>query len=308
MNRNALWTSICLAVCLVAAGARAEDREGSKDHPLITRYPGSTIDAYDQKEFDEYNMHVGKCIQNPNDAGDWKCKDQRLEGKFTFIHYELPKGRSTLEVFRNYQQALQKAGFQEVYKCVDQQECGSEPGGTDYKMHYYGSWKNRYLAARLPRREGDVWLALNVVEPEVNMVVVEVKPMEGGLITVDAAALANDIARTGHSAVYGIYFDTGKADVKPESDAGLGEIAKLLKQDAALKLHVVGHTDNVGDLKSNMDLSRRRAEAVVKVLTGKHGIAPDRLDAYGVGPLSPVAANADDDGRARNRRVELVGR
>jgi outer membrane protein OmpA-like peptidoglycan-associated protein len=219
----------------------------------------------------------------------------------------LPEGRSSLEVFRNYQQALQKAGFQEVYKCFDK-ECGQEPGGTDYKMHYYGSWKNRYLAARLPRREGDVWLALNVVEPEVNMVVVEVKPMEGGLITVDAAALANDIARTGHSAVYGIYFDTGKADVKPESDAGLGEIAKLLKQDAALKLHVVGHTDNVGDLKSNMDLSRRRAEAVVKVLTGKHGIAPDRLDAYGVGPLSPVAANADDDGRAKNRRVELVGR
>jgi len=174
-------------------------------------------------------------------------------------------------------------------------------------MHYFGSWKNRYLAARLQRREGDVWVAANIVD-DVNLVVVEVKPMESGMITVNAAALASDIARTGHSAVYGIYFDTGKADVKPESDAGLGEIATLLTQDAALTLHVVGHTDNVGDLKSNMDLSRRRAEAVVKVLTTKHGIAAERLDAYGVGPLSPVASNGDDDGRAKNRRVELVGR
>ena len=81
MIRNAKWISIGLAACLVAAAAMAEDAEGSKDHPLITRYPGSTIENYDRKEFDEYNMHVGKCVEDPSNNNEWKCKDQHLEGK-----------------------------------------------------------------------------------------------------------------------------------------------------------------------------------------------------------------------------------
>ena len=130
--------------------------------------------------------------------------------------------------------------------------------------------------------------------------------MESGLVTVNAAALAGDISRTGHSAVYGIYFDTGKADVKPESDAALKEIAKMLQENPALKLLVVGHTDNVGTLASNMDLSKRRAAAVVQVLTATNGVAAARLLAQGAGPLAPVASNGTEEGRAKNRRVELV--
>jgi outer membrane protein OmpA-like peptidoglycan-associated protein len=130
--------------------------------------------------------------------------------------------------------------------------------------------------------------------------------MEGGLVTVDAAALANDITNTGHSSVYGIYFDTGKAEVKPESDATLKEIAKLLQQHAGLKLLVVGHTDSVGALAANMDLSKRRADAVVQALTAKYGVAAARLSGQGAGPLAPVASNKTEDGRAKNRRVELV--
>jgi outer membrane protein OmpA-like peptidoglycan-associated protein len=130
--------------------------------------------------------------------------------------------------------------------------------------------------------------------------------MEGGLITVDAAALSSDIAATGHTAVYGIYFDTAKAEVKPESDAALKEIAKLLQQTPTLKLFVVGHTDSVGALASNMDLSKRRADAVVAALTAKYGVAAARLAAQGCGPLAPVGSNDTEDGRAKNRRVELV--
>jgi OOP family OmpA-OmpF porin len=125
-------------------------------------------------------------------------------------------------------------------------------------------------------------------------------------VTINAASLADDISRSGHVSVYGIYFDTGKADVKSESDATIKEIAKLLQQNASLKLHVVGHTDNAGDLANNMDLSRRRADAVAKVLTGKYNVAAARLHTDGVGPLSPVASNKTEDGRAKNRRVELV--
>jgi OOP family OmpA-OmpF porin len=132
--------------------------------------------------------------------------------------------------------------------------------------------------------------------------------MEGGLVTVNAASLQSDIGRTGHVALYGIFFDTAKADVKPESTPALQEIGKLLQQDLKLKLYIVGHTDSAGELQMNMDLSRRRADAVLKALTTTYGVRPDRLQAYGSGPLSPVASNKDEEGKAKNRRVELVER
>jgi outer membrane protein OmpA-like peptidoglycan-associated protein len=132
------------------------------------------------------------------------------------------------------------------------------------------------------------------------------KPMQAGLVSVNASSLANDISRTGHAAIYGIYFDTGKADVKPESETTLAEIAKLLQQEPGLKLYVVGHTDNAGTLASNMDLSKRRGDAVVKVLTTKYNIAGARLSSQGDGPTAPVATNDSEEGRAKNRRVELA--
>ncbi len=142
-------------------------------------------------------------------------------------------------------------------------------------------------------------------------------PVEAGLRAGAARAditpepgvqLAGDIGRTGHAAVYGIYFDTGRADIKPESEATLKEIAKLLQQEPTLRLYVVGHTDSTGDFAANMDLSKRRADAVVKALTGPRGVAEDRLQAFGSGPLAPVASNRTEEGRAKNRRVELVER
>ena len=84
------------------------------------------------------------------------------------------------------------------------------------------------------------------------------------------------------------------------------EIAKLLKQTPSLKLRVVGHTDGTGALDANMKLSQARGEAVVQALVGQYGIATSRLKGYGVGPLAPVASNATEEGRGKNRRVELV--
>jgi outer membrane protein OmpA-like peptidoglycan-associated protein len=132
--------------------------------------------------------------------------------------------------------------------------------------------------------------------------------MEGGLVTVNADALKGDIGKTGHVAIYGIFFDTGSAAVKPESAPALQEIGKLLQQDPKLKLYIVGHTDNVGEIQMNMSLSRGRADAVLKALTATYGVAPDRLQAFGDGPFAPVASNRDEAGRAKNRRVELVER
>ena len=123
-------------------------------------------------------------------------------------------------------------------------------------------------------------------------------------ISVDA--LNKDLDRVGHVAVYEILFDTGKADLKPASGGALKEIAALMAKSPTLKLYVVGHTDNVGTLAQNLDLSKRRAQAVVTALTTTYKVAPARLQSDGVGPLTPVASNGEEAGRAKNRRVELV--
>jgi len=125
-------------------------------------------------------------------------------------------------------------------------------------------------------------------------------------VVANAAALSGGLAGNGHVIVNGILFDTGKADVKPESDPALQEVAKMLKGNPALKVYVVGHTDNVGGLAANIDLSKRRAAAVVASLTTKYGIPAAQLQPYGDGPYAPVASNDAEDGRALNRRVELV--
>lgn len=162
------------------------------------------------------------------------------------------------------------------------------------------------LARHLKRpAQGDVWVQILNSEEETRLSILEEKPMETGMVTIDASAMAKGIDADGHIAVYGIVFDTGKADLKPESEKQLAEIEKLLKSRPSLKIHVVGHTGNVGQLSANMDLSKRRADSVVKALT-RRGIAASRLNAAGVGSLVPVATNDTEQGRARNRRVDLV--
>jgi outer membrane protein OmpA-like peptidoglycan-associated protein len=278
---------------------------------LISRYPGSYIEKYLTKEYDAFALPMG-----PVDVENEITKNMPLEGKITRIVYVAPVGRSVLEVFRNYQQALKNGGFQTLFACGPQ-GCGSTIANayanTGDNTDYWGPQHGiHYISAKLARPEGDVYVSLLVDDQgpdsrtEAELYVIETKPMESNLITVNAASLANDINSTGHASVYGIYFDTGKADVKPESDATMKEIAKLLQGDSTLKLYVVGHTDNVGALDMNMDLSRKRADAVLAALTTKYGVPASRLRSYGCGPYSPVASNDTEDGRAKNRRVELV--
>ena len=305
----------CLLLCLSAPLVVAQDQdvEGSQDHPMISRYPGSIITKYLTKEFDEFTFPLGKLTKE-----NTFTKSQHLEGKITRILYVGPAGRSVVEVYRNYQGALKKAGFETLFTCGPQ-DCGGY-GSASPRVYANGEYDDywgpdhgiHYLSAKLARPEGDVYVSLLIDDqggdfrPNTELYVIEVKPMESGLITVDAASLANDINRTGHASVYGIYFDTGKADIKPESDETMKEIAKLLQGDPKLKLYVVGHTDNQGTLDMNMDLSRRRADAVLAALTSKYAVPVGRLRSYGCGPYSPVASNDNEEGRAKNRRVELV--
>lgn len=305
------------------AFAQGEDVKGSNDHPLISRFAGSTIAWYDVKQFDEYILALGKVEWGRDE--DYKrvfnlTKSKQLEGKVTRIQYDAPKDRSTLEIYRNYESALKKAGFEILFAGV-REELGKNFGEAAYNAmrnvrgdywHYLNSYveHQRYIAGKLSRPEGDVYISIFVSismhkrNPVIQADFIEVKPMEEGLVTADT--MMEDMARTGRVVIYGIYFDTGKVDVKPESEPVLKEIAKLLQQNSELKLYIVGHTDNVGDLTYNMKLSQNRADAVVKTLVSKYGVDTKQLKAYGVGFLAPVASNKTEEGRARNRRVELV--
>lgn len=308
-------TQIALLACMFLCwAASAADVPGSKDHPVVSRYAGSDILKYEVKDFDSFSLPTAQVRNRRSGAS----ASRALEGRITRIHYRAPDGRSALEVFRNYEQSLKTGGFTAVYQC-ENQACGNDFSyalNPPSIMHFSGK-DQKYLAARLPRPTGDVYVsvyttaAYGVGGANKNRVftlldVVEVKPMQSGQVVVDADAMAREIAASGRVALYGIHFDSGKAEVKPESQEALVQIAKLMKQDAALKLLVVGHTDTAGTFDYNIDLSRRRAQAVVQTLTSSHGVDAARLKPWGVGYASPVASNRAEEGRAKNRRVELV--
>jgi outer membrane protein OmpA-like peptidoglycan-associated protein len=323
-----------VGVCRDAGAAETiADVKGGKDHSLVSRYAGSVILGYRFREFDEQVMPLApvKLVD-----GKWKAaKELRVEGQATRLLYLIPEGRSTLEVARNYQDQLSRAGFQVVYTCAGG-ECDTilsaflYPPGGRLRYGNSASWDladmalasviqdSRYMVLKRTGTDGEAHVSLFVgvnnfhIPPELEMrtialldVVVKAG-MDAGMVTVDAATMSREMSQAGHVALYGILFDSDKAVVKPESEPVLVEIAKLLKEDAGLKLFVVGHTDNVGAFDHNMSLSDRRAAAVVQELTGRHGIGAARLRPVGVGPAAPVAPNDKEEGRAKNRRVELV--
>jgi outer membrane protein OmpA-like peptidoglycan-associated protein len=341
--RAASWVHLrpVLAVAWALAGlpptalaAELTDVKGGKDHPLVSRYAGSVMLGHRQ-QFDELVLPLAPV----KPVGDrWAAaKELRVEGEATSMLYLIPEGRSTLEVLRNYERELGRVGFQVLYTCAGS-ECNdiftrllyvrklkygnpSTPQAPWDLAQYaldYGIQDARYLVLKRAGPDAEAYVSLFVgvhpsdAPPQLKMrtialldVVVKAG-MDAGMVTVDAATMAREVRQSGHVALYGVLFDTDKDVVKPESEPALLEIAKLLKQDAALKLYVVGHTDNVGSFDHNMTLSNRRAAAVVEALTGRHGIVAPRLRAVGVGPAAPVAPNDKEAGRAKNRRVELV--
>jgi outer membrane protein OmpA-like peptidoglycan-associated protein len=294
------FRTLLLALSLVSLGFAQRDVTGSKDHPILTRYPGSSIRFYKQLEFDKYPLALAVADNRP--AGV-----KNIEGATTKITYENPAGRSAYEIFTNYRDALKKAGYQELFSCE-----GDACGRAMYWQQLNGLYASggpkeaRFLTVRGKSNGKDYTVAMSVNTGYTIVHFVEHKAMETGLVAATAAEMAEGIDRDGHISVYAIYFDTGKADLKPESNQALVEIAKLLTSRPDLKIHVVGHTDSTGLFASNMKLSNDRAASVVRSLTTDHKIAAARLTANGAGPLAPVASNKTEEGRAKNRRVDLV--
>jgi outer membrane protein OmpA-like peptidoglycan-associated protein len=261
--------------CVVPSARAQGDTQGSKDHPLISRMPGYYIDSYDVSEFAAFD---------PTVIGG---KEVTWEGKKYKIAYSRKEGAtpvSTLQIVRNYEAAIAKIG-------------GKRLGGDE-----------RRLAAEIRKGGAVTGVYLEAFNEGRNydLVIVEMQAMRQD-VTADATVMGRELTAAGKTIIYGIYFDTGSAVIKPESEPAIAEMLKLLKANPNLKAFVAGHTDNVGTLEINLKLSADRADALVKALVGR-GIEAARLKAAGVGPYSPVASNKDEPGRAQNRRVELVER
>lgn len=268
-------------VCLGASAALAQsDRAGSKDYPGISRMPGHYIYTYQDSPYDAFAFPVMQ---------DGKRTEERVEGRLVKVQYRAKADTqrpSPLQIARNYQNAVKSVG------------------GEILDDRPAGGWHETTLRTKQDGKE--TWIFVKAEGPgEYWLFIAERQAMQQD-VTIDAAAMANGLTVKGSVALYGIFFDTGKSELKPDSEPALKEIAKLLAGSTALRLFVVGHTDMVGDTAANMKLSQARAEAVVAALVAKHGIVASRLVAFGNGPYAPVASNKTDEGRGKNRRVELV--
>lgn len=254
-----------------------EDIDGSKDPALFTRMPNHHITSYSDKQFDSYEFWIG-----PD-------KKEAVEGHYISISYALNDNSqevSGLQITRNYSNAIKKIGGQQVYQYED--------GG--YQIVILKLTKNGQEVWAQVVAAGNGYYTLDIVEKQA---------MEQNVIA-DAASMATSINETGKVTLYGIYFDSGKAVLKTESNPALQEIAKLLKADPSLKVYVVGHTDNTGAYEANMKLSMDRSIAVVNSLVSQYSVPAASLKACGAGPIAPVGTNNTEEGKALNRRVELV--
>lgn len=313
--------------------AQNSDMPGSQDHPLIQRFQASRITGYLQTEWTETTLPQAKAVkQDGAKSVDWKV----VEGKETRLHYLSPVGKTTLEVHRNYRDALLKAGLQVNLSC--EQNCDdlyrawskqAKPFERQFKWdngHHHGF--SHYDAP--DREEGrlivgsftaspkhpktDVLIYHSVafgggkkVDPMVStfLQIIEEKAQPVGQVSVNADALNQSLESSGHVSLYGLLFDTGKTELKAESQMQLAELSKMLKAKSSVNVIIVGHTDNIGSIDSNLSLSQARAQSTVQALI-QAGIDKRRLIAKGIANFAPIATNATEEGRALNRRVEIV--
>lgn len=274
MRRQLILMCSGLLTMTVGALAQQKDAANCKDHPAFTRMPDYSIYSCQEKQFEAYSFVVGK------------GKNESVEGQYWSIAYRpqstLTSKPSELQIQRNFESATQTQGGAVLW---------SEKGRSTLK---------------LTRAGAELWAELRTDFTSGYRLFIVQKAAMAQDVVADAAALGSGLDATGHIAVYGIYFDSGKAAIKPESAQAIAEIAKLLNGEPGLNLYVVGHTDNQGSVESNLTLSQQRAEAILQALVRDHGIAAGRLRAFGCGLFAPVASNETEDGRAKNRRVELV--
>ncbi|MEO1252565.1 MAG: OmpA family protein [Pseudomonadota bacterium] len=316
---------IAVAALFAPAAVNAADAEGCADHGALERYPGSVLEWCKTDNYLPYKIAVGP-VTGYRAIDEWI----ETEGRVTRNFYSLTNGRTHAEVWKNYQVALEEAGFDIIAEGMfPEGNVKGDIGGGSWLGVYYGA--NPFGAGPVGKlvsgtstsggtgavfgkkeRADDVIYALVSLEQHsadevaALITIVETKAAETGLVTANAEAMGKDIEERGRTVLDGLFFEHDEATLKSESAPALEEIAKLLATSPDASFYVVGHTDWTGAFAYNQKLSADRAAAVRSALVEDYAIAPSRLEAHGVGPLAPIFTNATDGGRGKNRRVELV--
>lgn len=279
-----------------------------KDSPLLSRIPGATVEASSHEAF-------GSAAFLDIDQQDKKkYRFAPVEGQIDRFFYVLKSETSSLAIARNIESSLRNAGFSPRVSLEgdtlfnhlnDIRKLKVDEYSTSilYEPHY------RYFTRKAD--EGTQHVAVYASRADKNkfhiyyFIAQEMKQKMVAL-EVSKADILSGLEKVGKIALYGIFFDSGKAEIKPESRAAISSIAEAMRESAKLKIRVVGHTDNTGIFDANLRLSEQRAQAVKMALIKDFGIAENRLSAHGVSSLAPVATNDSEAGKAKNRRVELV--
>jgi len=317
---------VILAI-LIGISVFGADLPGSKDPAGMKRYEGSEIIGYREAKFDEYLLPLGRQVTYVPLAFQ---KSQKVEGLVSRYTYLAPLGRTPAEVMQNYKLEFARLGLVTMYEkgASDQGWFGPTFAETsndddlgqilaynesqerllvgrskDAQPTYYEIFVTSYKDGIIPPR-----LVKAVVKDRTlaEIIVIAPQKLDQKMVFVNADEMKRSIADTGKVALYGLYFDTDKDTMRADSAPTMEEIAKLMRANPQMKLRVVGHTDDQGTAAYNLDLSKRRAASVAQQLVSKYGIAASRLDSFGAGLYAPVASNQSEDGRAKNRRVELV--
>lgn len=321
------FTTLALLALVFTLSAAAADLAGSQDPPGVKRFAGSEIIGYRAPRFDEFLLPLGPPTQGSPPLYSKSLKTEGLVSRYTYV---APPGRSPAELFRNYKLEFQRLGLVSLYEkgvsdsgwfgwTTDQIQEEDQLGqiltgnesqervlvarSKDAKPAYYYIFVTAYLDGLIPE---SLQSRVNKNTALAELIIVAPQAMEEKMVLLNAADMSRELASTGKVALYGLNFDTDKDSLRADSEPALKEIAKLLTANRAMNVRVVGHTDNQGRPDHNLDLSRRRASTVVRELAARYSIAASRLDAFGCGLYAPVASNESEEGRAKNRRVELV--
>jgi len=311
MKKSAfLFSIVALMISTNLFAQKTTDIEGSKDYPLVSRFKGSIIEWYQVRNFDRY------FILSLNDN---KISNFEIDGKITRIQYSVGKEHSVFEIFNSYENSLKGSDF-EILTTLNDKNCGANLQEQLYNDEFNGLNKLPrealnpgddefyYLAAKKNIENKNIFIVVYTAFERGDLLVtfdaIEVQALEKGLVTVKD--LDSDLSQNGHIAIYGIHFDSGKSEIKQESTQTLKNIAKFLNTHPNKKYIIAGHTDNEGNFDVNLKLSLERANAVLNELVTNYNVKETQLKAYGNGSTAPIATNTTDEGRAKNRRVEIV--